>query len=686
MGQLDREEELLRSVALQNANSILLARQRAEDELLRAKEALRESRERLQAALSAAGTGTFRWNIQTGALDCDENLIGLVGRAPGDKLTTLGSFIEVIHPEDRPGVIERSQRCIREGADFAHEFRVVWPDGSVHWLEDKAKTFFDETGKPLYMTGACIDITKRKAADEALRASEQFNRSIIESSRDCITTLSLEGNLLWMSDPGRCQLALDNPGSRVGTSWIDLWEEDDREAVRAAVEEAAEGGEGKFIGRFALKSETRWWNVVLTPIPDAAGKPERLLAVARDITERVLLLESERSARAIAERANHMKDEFLATLSHELRTPLGAILGWSQILRRGGRGEADLLKGLDTIERNARAQTRLIEDLLDMSRITSGKVRLDTQPLEPASFVEAALETVKPAADAKGVRLEAVLDREAGPISGDPHRMQQVVWNLLSNAIKFTPKGGKVQAILQRVNSHVEIAIADTGQGIEPEFLAHVFERFRQADATTTRRYGGLGLGLAIVKHLVELHGGTVRVASEGQGRGSTFTVRLPLMAVQRRERDEVAVHPKTDKGVPIDFTAMDLAGTKILVVEDEEDSRELIRRVLEDCQARVLLAGSAAEALFLVETERPDALVSDIGMPDVDGYELLRQVRALGQEKGGRIPAIALTAFARSEDRTRALRAGFMVHCAKPIEPSELVAAVASAVGRTGG
>ena len=685
MGQLDREEEQLRSVALQNANAIRLARQRAEDELVRAKEALRESRERLQAALSAAGTGTFRWNIQSGAVDCDDNLNRLFGMPPGETVSSHDAFVALVHPEDRPGFVERAQRCMREGADFDHEFRIACRDGSVRWIEDKAQTFFDEQGRPLYMTGACIDITKRRQADEALRASEQFNRSIIESSRDTFMTLTLEGTLLWMSDIGWRVLGEEVAQKLIGASWIDVWLAEDRVPAAAAVQTASQGGEGKFVGRYDVAGEQRWWNVALSPIPDAAGKPERLLAVARDITERVLLLESERAARATAERANHMKDDFLATLSHELRTPLGAILGWSQILRRGGRGEADLQKGLDTIERNARAQTRLIEDLLDLSRITSGKVRLDAQPLEPAAFVEAALETVKPAADAKGVRLESVLDRDAGPISGDPHRMQQVVWNLLSNAIKFTPKGGKVHVTLGRVNSHVEIAVSDTGQGIEPEFLTHVFERFRQADASTTRRYAGLGLGLAIVKHLVELHGGTVWADSEGHGRGATFTVRLPLMAVQRKAREEAWVHPKTDKGIPVDFMAMDLSGVKVLVVEDEDDSRELIRRVLEDCHARVFPAASAAEALRLIEIERPDVLVSDIGMPGVDGYELLRQVRARG-ESGGRIPAIALTAFARSEDRTRALRAGFMVHCAKPIEPSELVAAVASAVGRTGG
>ena len=400
--------------------------------------------------------------------------------------------------------------------------------------------------------------------------------------------------------------------------------------------------------------------------------------------EREKLLDSERYARSHAERMSKMKDEFLATLSHELRTPLSAILGWAHILRRGSADATVMNQGLDTIERNARAQTHLIEDLLDMSRITSGKVRLDVQPVEPVSFIEAAVETVRPAADAKGIRLEKLLDPSAGPVSGDPGRLQQVIWNLLSNAIKFTPKDGKVQILLERVNSHLEISVADTGIGIGPEFLAHVFERFRQGDASTTRRYGGLGLGLAIVKHLVELHGGSILAKSAGEGQGATFVVQLPLTVVRRTEHNE-SRHPQSPSALSYDFKGLDLSGIKVLVVDDEADARDLISRVLTDCDAEVFTAGTAGEALRLVEAERPHVLVTDIGMPDVDGYELLKRVRALGESSGGKTPAIALTAFARSEDRTRALRAGFLVHVSKPVEPAELVATVASVAGRSG-
>ncbi len=410
----------------------------------------------------------------------------------------------------------------------------------------------------------------------------------------------------------------------------------------------------------------------------------------RDITERrraaverETLLERERAARGEAERMSSLKDEFLATLSHELRTPLSAILGWSQVLRLRRMSAEELEQGLQAIERNARVQIRLIEDLLDMSRITSGKLGLDVQPVDPATIIEAAIETVRPAAEAKGIRLHTVLDPAAGPVSGDPNRLQQVVWNLLSNAIKFTGRGGHIQIALERVNSYVEISIADTGIGIDSGFLPHVFERFRQADASSTRQFSGLGLGLSIVKHLVELHGGLVRASSQGQGKGATFAVLLPLTIIHDSRHGEDRVHPKAERAVSLDFTRTDLTGLKILVVDDEADARELIRRVLEECRAEVLVAATAEAALDCIRHDRPDVLVSDVGMPDVDGYELLKRVRALGPSGGGRLPAIALTAFARSEDRTRALRAGFLVHVSKPVEPSELVATVASVSGR---
>lgn len=334
-----------------------------------------------------------------------------------------------------------------------------------------------------------------------------------------------------------------------------------------------------------------------------------------------------------------------------------------------------LAQGLDVIKRNARVQSQLIADLLDMSRIISGTMRLDVQQVELPIAIEAALDSIRPAAEAKGIRIHRVLEPITDPVHGDPSRIQQVVWNLLSNAVKFTPRGGRVQVVLARVNSHVEFSVSDTGCGIGPDFLPYVFERFRQADSSAARDHGGLGLGLAIVKQLVELHGGTVRVASDGENQGTTFTVHLPLAVVRMRPDGEVGTHPRTSSGAPLPDDLPNLAGVRVLVVDDEADARDLVKCVLEECAAEVLLAGSVDEALVLVAGERLDVIVSDIGMPERDGYAFIQAVRQLGV----RVPAAALTAFARSEDRTRALRAGYQTHVAKPVEPSELVATVAS-------
>lgn len=386
-----------------------------------------------------------------------------------------------------------------------------------------------------------------------------------------------------------------------------------------------------------------------------------------------------------AQEANRLKDEFLATLSHELRTPLNGILGWSQMLRQGNLNETASARALETIERNAKAQVQLINDLLDISRIIQGKLRLDVRPVDLVPVIEAAIESVRLAADAKSVRLQSILDPAASPVSGDPDRLQQVLWNLLSNAIKFTPKRGRVQIRLERINSHVEIIISDTGKGITPQFLPYVFERFRQADSSITRAHGGLGLGLAIVRSLVEMHGGTVHVASPGEGQGSTFTVKLPIMIVHGKPSKEERVHPTAaSDGSSLD-TSLNLDGLRILAVDDEVDARDLLVTILQAHGAAVQVAASSEEALKILEQFQPQVLISDIGMPDEDGYGLIRRVRALKPEQGGRVPALALTAYAREEDRRRSLLAGFQMHLPKPVNPDELIVVVASLAGRIG-
>ena len=381
-------------------------------------------------------------------------------------------------------------------------------------------------------------------------------------------------------------------------------------------------------------------------------------------------------ALSAAETASRARDEFLATVSHELRTPLTSIIGWIQLLKHE-RDEASLGEGLDTIDRNARAQSRLIEDLLDFSRINAGKLHLNVRSLDLSDVIDAAVEIVRPAADAKGVRIERILDSEAGHVSGDADRLQQVVWNLLSNAVKFTLRGGKVLITLERINSHCELTVSDTGQGISPKFLPYVFDRFSQADSSSTRAHAGLGLGLGIVRHLVELHGGTVQAFSRGEGQGATFAVRLPLLVAHHRGENEV-VRIELPAVRTIEQGFADLTGVSVLVVEDNDDSRKLLQTILTRSGAAVRVAESAATALRILAGEWPDIVISDIEMPGEDGYSLIRRIR-LQEPPSRRVPAIALTAYTRSVDRVRALAAGFQTHMSKPVEPAELVAAVKS-------
>jgi CheY-like chemotaxis protein/anti-sigma regulatory factor (Ser/Thr protein kinase) len=376
-----------------------------------------------------------------------------------------------------------------------------------------------------------------------------------------------------------------------------------------------------------------------------------------------------------AEHANRMKDDFLATVSHELRTPLNAIVGWTQVLKEGSVSPADLSQGVEVIDRSARIQAQLIDDLLDLGRIASGKMTLDVQWLDIVRVVHEAIASVQHAAIAKQISIKTIFNSSRGGMMGDHQRLQQVVWNLLSNAIKFTPKKGSVVVTVTRVNSHMEISVSDNGRGIEPDFLPHVFERFRQADASTTRQYGGLGIGLALVRQLVELHGGQVRGESPGLGQGATFIVSLPIVA-SRFEPANVADDstPRTPDSVP---SAENLSGIKVLVVDDDKDSLNVVMRILVNRHAEVRIAVSVDEALDVLRTFRPDVILSDIGMPVRDGYDLIHHVRRV--EAGRTIPAAALTALARSEDRMRALKAGFQTHVAKPVAPAELVAVVRS-------
>ncbi len=534
-----------------------------------------------------------------------------------------------------------------------------------------------------------IDISARKRAETELKNSEEFNRSIFENSPDCVKVLELDGTLHSMNANGLCILEIDDFALFDGKPWTDFWEGEETESAYQAVETARNGKTARFEGFCkTAKGTLKYWDVSVAPIFDAKGSPIRLLSTSRDITdrregekERERLLENEKTARRDAEIANRLRDEFLATVSHELRAPLNSILGWGRLLQKGQLDEPTTEKAIATIVRNAESQNRLIEDLLDVSRIISGKLRLEVMTIKPINIVESALETVRPAAEAKGIKIQISGETDVSHISGDPNRLQQVVWNLLSNAIKFTPQDGEVKLEIERRDDFVEIRVKDSGIGLKEDFLPYVFDRFRQADASSIRKFGGLGLGLAIVRHITEMHGGTVHAESAGENQGSTFIVRLPLIA--QSDEDGAASDAKNKVQNIEPDTELHLSGMLILVVDDEEDTRQLLVQSLTFYGATVITADSAKTAFKAILDKNPDLLVSDIGMPDEDGYSLIRRVRALPDKQHNLIPAVALTAFTRAQDRMRALTSGYQNHVSKPVEPDELATVIASLTGR---
>ncbi|MGV7207314.1 ATP-binding protein [Oxalobacteraceae bacterium A2-2] len=668
-----------------------------------------------------------RWYDYTGASD---------GMLLGD------GWKQVYAPDCVDLMEQRWRQSVHSGQPFEMELPIRGADGQFRWFLTRANPVRGSGGKVLRWFGTCTDVDQVKRAQEALRDEsdilETLNhtgaalawtrdlQSLLQEVTDAATHISgarfgaffysgvgadgaalllhtLSSNapsgfaglgvprataLLGPSLLGhgtlRCDDVLADP--RYGANPPHLGVPRGHPPVRSYLAVPVVSRSGEVIGNllfghpepnmFSERTE-RIVGGIAAQAAVAIDNARLFEATQQAAQERAVLLESEREARAEAERNSQLKDEFLATLSHELRTPLTAILGWAQVLRRGGRDHGDLEKGLSTIERNARAQAQLIEDLLDMSRITTGQVQLSMATLAPEAAVAHAIDSVRLAAEAKHIRIEQEIAPDAGLVTGDPGRLQQIFWNLLTNAIKFTPRGGAVRVSVAREGEQVAVAVQDSGIGIAPAFLPHVFERFRQADASATRRHGGLGLGLAIVKHLVEQHGGTVSAASAGEGCGALFTVRLPH-SVAAVPAPSPARPAQRAPAAPVDADC-DLSGLQVLVVDDEDDARDLIKRILTDCNAEVLTAATASEALALLQHRRPDLLVSDLGMPEMDGYGLLDRIRAMGPAHGGDLPAIALTAFARAEDRQRVLSSGFLAHIAKPVEPAELVAKVAA-------
>ncbi|MGB9178546.1 MAG: CHASE domain-containing protein [Pyrinomonadaceae bacterium] len=653
-----------------------------------------------------------------------------------------GRNITDVTPADES--IKRAEEImsqLQKGESWSGEMLLRRRDGSVFPALVATSPIYGEDGKFAGVVGLSADITARKRTEEALREADQ--RAIIEyeslleritglaqalgTARDLVTIYRALRDFACVSVP--CIgifVSLYDPQRQVRTAtyaWGDETEVDVSElppmpittdgpnsrAIRTGqviitddYMKATSGSPGVVVGpennlrpqsslvmpmavmgRIIGTIETQSYE--LKAYRDEHVTALRMAAnLAAVAIENVQLFERESRARTVAEESNRMKDEFLATVSHELRTPLTSILGWSRILSSGTLDETTSARAVETIERNAKVQSQIVNDILDVSRIITGKLYLEFHPVELVNVIESVINSARPAAEAKGVHLETVLDSNMNFVMGDADRLQQIVWNLLSNAVKFTDTGGRVQVHLLRANSHAEIKVSDTGQGMGKDFLPFAFDRFRQADASTTRRHGGLGLGLSIVRHLVEMHGGSVEAESAGEGLGSTFTVKLPLAILPSASQTVSDVQAMFESEEPAPSTQSEISGLHVLVVDDEPDALAMVKTVLEERRARVTAVTNADEAIRIVESLKPDVLVSDIGMPEMDGYELIRRIRLLETECARNIPAVALTAYARPEDRERSLAAGFQVHLAKPVEPSKLIFVVAGLAGRT--
>ncbi len=602
-------------------------------------------------------------------------------------------LIEVFHivNEDTRALVESPvTKALRDGhvVGLANHTVLIARDGKEHPIDDSAAPIRDPSGEVLGVVLVFHDITERHAADQIQARLVE----IVESSDDAIAAKDLQGNITaW--NKGAQRLFGYTAEEALGKSITliippDRWDEEKKvlEKIR----------QGERIDHFETVRQCKDGSLVdisltVSPLRNRKGEIIGASKIARDITERKRIqrqlqthLMNEQALRLEAENANRSKDLFLATLSHELRTPLNAIVGWMSILRSPQRTPEDLEEGLDVIERNTRIQMQLIEEVLDISRIVSGKLTLNIQPCDFENTIRAALDSVRPAAAARDIALDVVIDPLAKAGACDPARLQQIVWNLLSNAVKFTPKGGRVSVTLSRHESRTRIVVQDTGIGLSAEFLPYVFQRFRQADSSTRRRFGGLGLGLSIVKQLVELHGGTVQAQSAGENQGSTFIVELPIAAVNMAPAGEpTAVASSQRVAAPV-APAVRLDGLHVLIVDDEPDARNLLSRVFVEAGARVTLAGSADEAIAAIQRRQPHVMVSDIAMPEKDGYDLIRHLRGNGLGAKA-LPAVALTAFAQKEDARAAILAGYQVHIAKPVDPRDLLAAVASLADRTG-
>jgi PAS domain S-box-containing protein len=579
---------------------------------------------------------------------------------------------------------------------LANHTVLIARDGVERPIADSAAPIRDVDNRMLGVVLVFRDVTDERRAEDILAEQREWLETTLESIGDAVIATDVQGRVAFMNPVAEYLTgwSADLARGRSSQEIFRAVDEQNRQSVDDPVSRVlAEGGVVGFGNSHILiagDGTERTIDQSGAPIRNRDGRISGVVLVFRDVSERrrldlerqnaaaerERLLEAERAARAEAERASRIKDEFMAMVSHELRTPLNAILGWTQLMMRGKDDPATLERGLDIVSRNTRLQAQLISDLLDVSRIVSGKLQLQMQAVDLHAIASEAIETVRPDADAKGLTLAVSLDRATGAVAGDPARLLQVIWNLLSNAIKFTPAGGRIEITLHRRDGNAELTVSDTGAGIRSDVLPLVFDRFHQADRSITRRFGGLGLGLSIVKHLMELHGGAVSADSAGEDKGATFTISLPTSS-PAAPMTSAPVRSKHELYPPVSLESL-----RVLVVEDEPDTREFLKRLLESQGATVIVAGSAQEALVAVRDQQPQIMISDIGLPDVDGYDLIRTIRQDDQQRRNAVPAIALTAYARPEDRARALLAGYQAHLAKPVEPGELLMTIASFAG----
>ncbi|HEY9601576.1 MAG TPA: PAS domain S-box protein, partial [Allocoleopsis sp.] len=664
-------------------------RQQAEAERERLLQELAIERARFEAVLRQMPAGVMIADAASGKLVLTNQQAKQIVGYDYEQSLQLAEYEQIapfqgFHSDGQPYQAEDYplMRSLQTGETVTNEeMELHRSDGRRIFMNANSAPILDDREQIVAAVVVFQDVTDRKRAEEALRQSEERYRYLAELIPQLVWTANAEGVLLDVN-----QRWLDFTGLTLTRAQLEGWEavvhpDDIPILSKYWIAAQRDGSLYQAEGRMRRADGVYRWHLhQAVPVKNQSGQVIRWFGTATDIEEqkrleqqRELLLQQEQAAREEAERANRIKDEFLAVLSHELRSPLNPILGWSRLLQTRKFNPAKTAEALATIERNAKLQAELIEDLLDVSRILRGKLSLNIAPVALSSTIEAAMETVRLAAQAKSIQIHTQLDAQVGKVSGDASRLQQIIWNLLSNAIKFTPQGGRVDIRLERIGSDAQIAVSDTGKGISTDFLPYVFDYFRQADATTTRKFGGLGLGLAIVRHLVELHGGTVQADSPGEGQGATFTVRLPLLLSQT-ESDRDSKSPEF---------SLDLQGIEILVVDDDVDTREFVAFLLEQYGAQVRAVGSAREALAALSQSIPDVLLSDIGMPEVDGYMLMQQVRTLPAEQGGQIPAIALTAYAGELNYQQALAAGFQSHMSKPVEPAELVDAIANLAQR---